>query len=140
MADYNEIIPGITLGSIDGLYSYKGQQIESVISVTPEDETPLPGKYKPISQRFPISFKMEKTKIANIVNIVVDVMNNEYQQKKNIYIHCYEGVSRSAICVIYYLIKYHAFTRKDAFEFVKKQRPNVSPNEIMLEVLDNLCY
>lgn len=141
LADYNIILPGLILGSIDGLYSKtltELKQLDAVVSVTPLDETPIPGKYKHCNSRYPISFKMPTDEIVQIVKTVVEQLDEMMKNKKTIYIHCYEGVSRSAICVMYYLVKYHNYTKQDAFEFVKQQRPNVSPNDVMLKVYECL--
>lgn len=143
-SDYNTIIPGLILGSIDGLYSKtltENEQFDVVVSVTPLDETPIPGKYKHCNSRYPISFKMPTDEIVQIVKTVADKLDEIMKSKengKNIYIHCYEGVSRSAVCVMYYLVKYHGYTKQAAFDFVKKQRPNVSPNDVMLKVYECL--
>jgi protein-tyrosine phosphatase len=141
LADYNIILSGLVLGSIDGLYSTtltEFEQLDAVVSVTPLDETPIPGKYKHCHSRYPISFKMPTDEIVQIVKIVAEQLDEMLKNKKTVYIHCYEGVSRSAICVMYYLVKYHNYTKQDAFEFVKQQRPNVSPNDVMLKVYEEL--
>ena len=139
--DFNTILPGLVLGSIDGLYSKtltEFKQLDAVVSVTPLDETPIPSKYKQCNSRYPISFKMPTDEIVQIVKTVVEQLDEMLKNKKTVYIHCYEGVSRSAICVMYYLVKYHNYTKQDAFEFVKQQRPNVSPNDVMLKVYECL--
>ena len=42
----NEIVPGLILGSLDGLYSNSPNlNITTIISVAPIEEIPLPGKY-----------------------------------------------------------------------------------------------
>lgn len=141
ISEYNVIIPGLILGSIDGLYSKLLNQIEKIdmiISVTPLEETPIPSKYKDCNLRIPISFTMEIDDIVQIVNNVVVKLNENMKKKKTIYIHCYEGVSRSAICVMYYLVKYHGYTKPDAFNYVKIKRPNISPNDLMLKVYERL--
>ena len=141
LADYNIILPGLVLGSIDGLYSTtltEFKQLDAVISVTPLDETPIPGKYKHCNSRYPISFKMPTDEIVQIVKTVAEQLDEMLKNKKTVYIQCYEGVSRSAICIMYYLVKYHNYTKQDAFEFVKQQRPNISPNDVMLKVYECL--
>lgn len=81
---------------------------------------------------------MPTDEIVKIVKTVVEELDELLKNGKKVYIHCYESVSRVAVCVMYYLVKYHEYTKKMAFEFVKKQRPNVSLNDVMLKVFDYL--
>jgi dual specificity phosphatase 12 len=43
-------------------------------------------------------------------------------------VHCYAGVSRSASCVIAYLMKERQMTFQDAFGFASRKRPIIFPN------------
>ena len=141
--NHYHIISNLTLGSIDGLYSFKPNEniaeFDTILSITPISETPLPGKYLGKCLRYPISFKMDVDNICNIVSQVVDVIHDLQNKNMNTYIHCYEGVSRSAVCVIYYLVKYHNMTMNEAYDFVKQRRSNISPNPLMIQVLEKLC-
>ena len=162
MPEYNEIIPGLILGSLDGLYSNSPNlNITTIISVAPIEETPLPGKYinniippniplniqfNPEIQidcyRFPVSGKLSVNEIGNMIITIADLIHSKLEKKKsgngNIYIHCDEGVSRSAAAVIYYLVKYHSMDYKSAVEFAKSKRPIINFNEMMCHVLDYL--
>lgn len=156
MPEYNEIIPGLILGSLDGLYSTTPDMnpdmnldISTIISVAPIEETPLPGKYiNPSCQielhRFPISGKLSIYEIAEMIITIADLIHRKLKKKTsgngngNIYIHCYEGVSRSAAAVIYYLVKYCKMDYKFAMEFAKSKRPSINLNEMMRRVLDYL--
>jgi len=44
-------------------------------------------------------------------------------------VHCHMGVSRSATVVIAYLMKYFHMTHREAYNFVKKKRSVINPNE-----------
>lgn len=154
MPEYNEIIPGLILGSLDGLYSTTPDMnpdmnldISTIISVAPIEETPLPGKYiNPSCQielhRFPISGKLSIYEIAEMIITIADLIHSKLETSGNgncnIYIHCYEGVSRSATAVIYYLVKYCEMDYKSAMEFAKSKRPSINLNEMMCRVLDYL--
>ena len=43
-------------------------------------------------------------------------------------VHCYAGVSRSATCVIAYLMQERDMSFEDAFSYASKQRPVIFPN------------
>ena len=44
------------------------------------------------------------------------------------FVHCRAGKSRSATCVMAYLIQTRRWTLKQAYAFVSAQRPRTSPN------------
>ena len=158
MPEYNEIIPGLILGSLDGLYSTTPDttpdmnlDISTIISVAPIEETPLPSKYINSScqielHRFPVSGKLSIYEIAEMIITIADLIHSKLEKKtsgngngnSNIYIHCYEGVSRSAAAVIYYLVKYCEMDYQSAMEFAKSKRPIINLNEMMCRVLDYL--
>ena len=46
----------------------------------------------------------------------------------NVLVHCYAGVSRSATCVIAYLMQEKEMSFEDAFSFASKRRPVIFPN------------
>lgn len=148
--EYNEIIPGLILGSLDGLYQSNLEKdfpnIDVIISVAPSDETPLPNKYMKnkliFKSRFPISGKLSIETIANMLITIADTIHNILDKQtistNCIYIHCYEGISRSAASVIYYLIKYRNMSYEEAMKFVISRRSNINLNQIMVNVLDYL--
>jgi protein-tyrosine phosphatase len=47
---------------------------------------------------------------------------------KNVFIHCYAGVSRSATFVVYYIMKTMGLNVNDAMAYVKKRRSKIKPN------------
>ena len=55
----------------------------------------------------------------------------------NILIHCQLGISRSATCLIAYMIKYLGYTTLTALQFIKKKRPQVMPNIGFIQQLKN---
>ena len=49
-------------------------------------------------------------------------------QNKKVLVHCEVGVSRSASCIIAYLMKSKQMNFKDAYSFCKEKRTIISPN------------
>ena len=49
--------------------------------------------------------------------------------KEDVLVHCQAGISRSSTIVIAYIMATKKITLKDAIEFVRKNRPSVTPNE-----------
>jgi protein-tyrosine phosphatase len=48
--------------------------------------------------------------------------------KGGVLVHCHAGVSRSATCVIAYLMQNKKMSFNDAFQFASKRRPVIFPN------------
>jgi len=133
--DFNEILPGIYLGGYEAIFGkeFKKLNIKCIISMTPEEETPY--KLSDIScYRFPITSKNTIDEIKYKILECVEIMNSH----KNIYIHCYEGVSRSAICVLYYIYKLLNKNIIESYEILKKKRNSVNPNEKMIDAINLL--
>ena len=52
----------------------------------------------------------------------------EGMSKGGVLVHCYAGVSRSASCVIAFLMQDRNMTFSEAFQFASKRRPVIFPN------------
>ncbi|ALH06767.1 dual specificity protein phosphatase [Port-miou virus] len=62
------------------------------------------------------------------------------QQNKKVLVHCMMGISRSASCVIAYLMLKKEMTFMDALSLVRRKRPCVSPNPGFLKQLQELNF
>jgi hypothetical protein len=139
----DEIVPGVYLGAYDVFFSKKFEElgVTHVISVAREIETPLSDRITSscTTYRFPISGKMECNESIVVIKKVAKLLNELLSDNTNvIYLHCYEGVSRSAACLIYYIHKYCDIKGEEAISFVKSKRNSVNPNDKMTECLQVL--
>ena len=57
---------------------------------------------------------------------------------KNVFVHCYHGISRSACIIIAYLIETYAYSYEYALELTQKCRGIVNPNIYFLLLLEDL--
>jgi protein-tyrosine phosphatase len=57
---------------------------------------------------------------------------------QKVFVHCVQGISRSASIVLSYLIKYHNMTLRQAFEHVKLKRSEINPNDGFIQMLMNI--
>ncbi len=54
-----------------------------------------------------------------------------------VFVHCTQGVSRSASVILAYLMLTRKWTLKDAFDFVRVRRPIISPNKGFIKQLSS---
>ena len=54
---------------------------------------------------------------------------------RTVFVHCRNGVSRSAMVVVAYLMARHGWTRDEALEEVRAKRPIVRPNPAFMRLL-----
>jgi hypothetical protein len=54
---------------------------------------------------------------------------------RRVYVHCYAGVSRSALVVVAYLMARDGLSRDAALAVVRLRRPRVQPNPAFMELL-----
>jgi len=141
--DCNQILPLLYLGSYEFLHKKAFRQInaDAIISITPTIETQFVlNKFDNAHFRVPMTLKMSKNQIKNAIKIIAKIMDNLINDDKRVYIHCNEGISRSATCIIYYMYAYKGMTMLDALSFVKSKRKVVCLNELMLECLNELDH
>ena len=69
--------------------------------------------------------------ITQAIRFIKEALNN----KGNVFVHCYAGVSRSASFVIAYLMMKENLSFFQAMKFVKMKRPNIFPNPGFLSLL-----
>lgn len=58
---------------------------------------------------------------------LADIIEKRIKENKVVYVHCVQGMSRSASLILYYLITREHKTFKEAFDFVKSVRPVLCP-------------
>lgn len=68
------------------------------------------------------------TKLSNHFKEALDFVRSAIVEGKNVLVHCFAGVSRSATIVIAYLLKYHKMEYNPAMALVKSKRPWINPN------------
>jgi len=55
-------------------------------------------------------------------------MRDGVKRGGGVLVHCFAGVSRSATCVIAYLMQEQDMTFEEAFSYASKRRPVIFPN------------
>lgn len=154
---YTKIIDNLYLGSYSDVINntYEDENIELIINVAKE--------CKKIEQNityyyFPYEDSPTNL-ISNSFDEISDLIHSYLIQKKNVFIHCMAGKSRSASFIIIYLVKYLNYSLNYAYEYVNNLKdiyPNLGFVQQMIEyelkttnkstldyeqiVIDNISY
>lgn len=86
-----------------------------------------------------LQFKLKDT-IKTPICTIFDSTNQfikENLEKTNVLVHCFQGKSRSATVVIAFFMEKNKWKFDEAFEFVKKKREIISPNQGFISQLIN---
>jgi hypothetical protein len=71
--------------------------------------------------------------LDDIITQILPKIHSYLINGKNVYTHCYMGISRSVSVVLSYLMKYENMNLKEALKYVRKYRSQADPNfEFML--------
>jgi protein-tyrosine phosphatase len=107
---------------------FKKAKIDVIINCCNEITHEFTPKEKYIVEHFLIDDDGLDNSFSDNLDIIVDSINYHITNGKNIYVHCVQGVSRSASVVIYYLMKYNNFSFDRAYVTLLFKRPCISPN------------
>ncbi len=142
--DYNIIIPNIYLGNINyanNIQFLNEHKIDAIVNCTENEPY---NDYFNNKSKFRLNVNDSKD-IENINKFKNEIMNailfieDNMNQNKRIYIHCYWGLMRSATVVAGYLIYKYKLPKYEAINIVKEQRPiALSSFYNFNEILDSL--
>jgi protein-tyrosine phosphatase len=151
MPDFSEIVEGLFIGDVyAAIGDYRTLEedvldilkIDVVISALTEDEYEdhMVRSADFIGRQWH-RFIIEDDEDENITaycHTVHAIISRALQKKKNVMVHCKAGMSRSAALVIAYLMIENKWQYEDAYEYVKKKRPIIAPNEGFVRQLQML--
>ena len=128
----NEIIKNVWVGDIDDAEQWKGNKI-CVLETYPHFyENRKNSVLIPILQKLHQNVKVEDAKdfigteeVAMMENLdlISSVIQNHVMAGEKVLVHCMGGIERSLLAVTWYLHKNAGVPVSDAFDFVKKKRP-----------------
>ena len=124
----NEIIPGLFLGGFLSTADKEGlaeHEIKTVLGLGLNSEYIKEPDYK--KMHIDIEDKVECS-ILEHLGPASDFIERGMQDEGNVLVHCWAGISRSASCVIAYLMKYKGLSLADATNLARERRKQVCPN------------
>lgn len=129
----NEIIKNVWIGDIDDARIWEGNKI-CVLEKYPEDYTqrehsvliPILSRVvenvTPTNKREMIKDEDAQVLMENI-DLVSSIIQNHIMSGEKVLVHCIGGMERSPLAITWYLHKNAGVSLTDAFDFVKKKRP-----------------
>lgn len=68
------------------------------------------------------------------------IIRNAVLNKKNVIVHCAGGMSRSPTLVLAYLMIENKWSFEEAYQYIKRKRPEINPNIGFITQLKELEY
>ena len=125
--NYSEIEDGLWLG---GFVQEPPSGTRAVLNLC-ETEDP----YRVESHRWEPIRDAEPAPSLEWLREQVGFIEAERAAGRTVYVHCRNGVSRSAMVLAAYLMKREGWSRDRALEFLRARRPGVRPNPAFLPLL-----
>ncbi len=126
--NYNLIIPNLYLGNIKGannLKFLKKKNIQAIVNCT--ENEPFHEYFEDkLKLRLSINDSLDEdnmNKFKDEIMKAINFIDQSINENKNVYVHCYWGLMRSATVVTGYLMKKYKLSMEDAIDIVKEQRP-----------------
>lgn len=70
------------------------------------------------------------------MDTIINLINKNIKQKKNIYVHCSDGNSITPTLLIYYLMIYHDKSYYEASEYISKRRTTINICDSYINLLN----
>ena len=122
--NYSRIEPGLYLG---GFVPAPPRGTDVVLNLC-ETPDPYESRWVPIKDAEPVP------DVAWLREQVAFIEEHR-RAGRTVFVHCRNGVSRSGMVVVAHLMARHGWTRDEALEKVREQRPIVRPNPAFMRLL-----
>lgn len=125
--NYDQIEPGLFLG---GYVIEPPPGIEAVLNLCETDDPyrATIHRWEPISDATPVPS-------LEWLQQQVEFIDAQHREGRAIYVHCRNGVSRSGMVVVAYIMWRNRWSREEAMMFVRSRRPGLRPNPAFVNLL-----
>lgn len=131
-----EILPGLYLGNYIGALNknlLKQLGIKHIIQVLSlKYPNPYPNEFQYHNFAIPDLPNYNILPICEKARILIE---DYLARGEPVFVHCFQGVSRSTSVIIYYLMVNYKISLHDAYNFVKNKRPIINPNNGFMKQL-----
>jgi len=105
----------------------KQDKIDVIMNCTSTQKNEYPDQFE--YKRFPVYDNFQDAqKIYSMFQEATDFLREKNEEKKRVFVHCAQGISRSVTLVLAYLIADAKLSFEDALQFVRNRRPQAMPN------------
>lgn len=123
ISKYNDFIYlGSYLHPVNNSDEFKQLNIDVIINCSGKVSYPKLKNYT--SYKFNI-YEGDSISMMESVDSIADIIHDLIGKKKNIYLHCTNGLSIVPTVLIYYYMTYHGKKYEDIFQEIKNVRPNI---------------
>jgi hypothetical protein len=91
--------------------------------------------YKVVAHRWEPIRDAEPAPSLDWLQEQVEFIETEREAGRAVFVHCRNGVSRSGMVVVAYLMALHGWSRDETLTFVRSRRPMVRPNPAFMRLL-----
>lgn len=127
LPDYSWIEDGIYLGSAVDLPPRGTAAVLNLCEVEDRYQVEI-ARWEPIPDAAPAP-------TLDWLDGQVDFIDAQQSAGRQVYVHCRNGVSRSAMVTAAWLMSRHRWSRDEALEFLRSKRPGIRPHPAFLELL-----
>ena len=131
----DKILPGLFLGSLRSAQSvrvYQELNIRYLATIGRELKTVLDEGMEQIQMMVD---DLPGTDISSVFDEVHAFIDTAIRNGSACLVHCFKGQSRSASCVISYVIKKYSWSFEQAEQFVRDRSPRIQPNKAFVALL-----
>jgi hypothetical protein len=127
LPDYSLVEKGLWIG---GKVASPPPGTQSVLNLCESDDA-----YRVLLQKWEPIRDAEPPPDLNWVRTHVEFIQSERAAGRTVFVHCRNGVSRSALVVVAYLMEERDCSRDEALDFLRQRRPLVRPNPAFMGLL-----
>lgn len=135
-SEYSEVLPHLFVGgavcSPEQYDELRKRDVTHVLNVSNIDKAPEGFDYD-----FIYADDVETEQLTRLFERSSEIIDIEQQKGKGVLVHCQRGLSRSPTLVIAYLMMKKRMCLRQAYEMVRKARPNIGPRS---NFMVQLCH
>lgn len=141
----NHIIPYLFLGNMQAAYDENfilSNNIKLVVNCTRDIKIPDWYERNGVAViRLPLNdsdTQADNQILSDNIEKIVETVNNYRIDRKNVFIHCYAGMQRSATVIAVYLMKYYNYRPEHAIFYIRhKRRVAFNPRPTFSRFINN---
>jgi len=130
-----QIMQGLFIGSIGAALSKEAlqeSQISHVLICANSLKPAFPNDF--VYKSLPLNDSPSQD-IKQYFEESVEFIDSAIKEQKNVFVHCFAGVSRSSTIILAYFIKSHKMRLLEGIKFMRERRPTIKPNPGFLKQL-----